>query len=272
MLPANKQPQAKRWCFTLNNPKEEDTIDSDLCDYMIVGDEVGDSGTRHFQGYVCFKKQCRLSALKKLLPLAHWEIAKGSPQQNKDYCSKDGLFQEFGLLPAAQLAAANGKRKADYDLAISLAKKQKLYEIDSGLLIRHMSSLKQIQRDFPPKLDDNSTLCGYWFVGKPGTGKSRAARWLFPDAYPKPCNKWWDGYQNQPYVLIDDFDQHHKVLGHHLKIWADHYPYMAEQKGNSIMIRPEIILITSNYSIEEIFYEDQNLQQAIKRRYTVIEF
>lgn len=92
-------PQAKRWCFTLNNPVDGEAIDVDLVDYMVVGDEVGADGTRHFQGYVIFKAQKRLSALKKLLARAHWEISKGTPWQNRVYCTKDGKFEECGTVP-----------------------------------------------------------------------------------------------------------------------------------------------------------------------------
>ena len=157
-------------------------------------------------------------------------------------------------------------------MALEQAKKQRLYEIDPGVLIRHMSSLKQIARDHPPNLETNDELCGVWFFGPPGCGKSRSARWLYPDAYPKPCNKWWDGYQNQPYVIIDDFDRNHVVLGHHLKIWADHYPFIAEQKGHSITIRPLVLCITSNYHPAWIFTEDKTLYEAIKRRFIIKEF
>lgn len=91
--------KAKRWCFTLNNPTDQESIDPAITDYMVVGDEVGEEGTRHFQGYVIFKKEYYLTGVKKLLPRAHWEVAKGSPEQNRKYCTKDGNFGESGQIP-----------------------------------------------------------------------------------------------------------------------------------------------------------------------------
>ncbi len=41
------------------------------------------------QGYVVLKKKSRLSALKKLLPRAHWEIREGTHDQARAYCMKE---------------------------------------------------------------------------------------------------------------------------------------------------------------------------------------
>lgn len=85
---------ARRWCFTLNNPQDAfrgpinlQTIGGSA-KYIIAQLERGESGTEHLQGYVEFKQSIRLAAAKKLLPTAHWEIAKGSKEQCKEYCSK----------------------------------------------------------------------------------------------------------------------------------------------------------------------------------------
>ena len=266
---------AKHWCFTYNNPLEgwdaglQQAVKDKLVEYYVIGDEVGlQNGTPHKQGYVIFKSRVSFGKLsREILPRAHLEVCAGTPIQNFNYCTKDKSYVEYGKLPGPRTEAATLKRKADYDLAVDFAKKGKIYDCPAGIIVRHLNSLKAIARDHPAVLEDLPYVCGVWIYGDPGVGKSRAARWLYPQAYPKPCNKWWDGYTGEDYVLIDDFDTNHVVLGHHLKIWADHYPFIAEKKGDSIKIRPKIICVTSNYSIQSLFNSDFVLARAISRRF-----
>lgn len=70
-------------------------------------------------------------------------------------------------------------------------------------------------------------------------------------------------------VLIDEFSPRQAVLIDHLKTWADRYPIRAETKGSSAVIRPKVIVVTSNYSIEKCFPDEED-QDAIKRRFRVI--
>lgn len=63
------------------------------------------------------------------------------------------------------------------------------------------------------KVADSDHLRGIWIWGPAGIGKSRKAREDYPGAYPKLCNKWWDGYQGQEYVIMDDIGLDHKCLG-----------------------------------------------------------
>jgi hypothetical protein len=73
-------------------------------------------------------------------------------------------------------------------------------------------------------------LTNEWIYGPTGTGKSYSLELAYPDAYLKQSNKWWDGYKDEPVVIIEDFDSDHACLNHHLKIWADHRPFLAEIK------------------------------------------
>lgn len=100
---------ARNWCFTLNNytPEEYDRILT-ACRNVpfskyIIGKETGEQGTPHLQGFVCttlehykFRPLERLRfgnvALRDGKNAVHWEAAKGSIDENREYCSKDGDF------------------------------------------------------------------------------------------------------------------------------------------------------------------------------------
>lgn len=107
--PTNKS-RAKHWCFTINNYIDAHISMFEniklLTTYWIYGKEVGDSGTPHLQCYIAMAKQTTLASLKKYWPTAHFEIARGTPEQASTYCKKDGNFVEYGIPPAPQ--GANG--------------------------------------------------------------------------------------------------------------------------------------------------------------------
>lgn len=98
---------AKHWLFTLNNPVRPfptlESVGRD-CSYLVYQLEVGAAGTPHLQGFVSFETKIRLAPLKALFPGAHLEVARGTPRQNTEYCSKpdtrvEGPFA-FGVEPA----------------------------------------------------------------------------------------------------------------------------------------------------------------------------
>ena len=79
---------------TLNNFTEAD-VDrlrkKDNVQYLIAGTEVGKNGTPHIQGYLRLKRKMRFNAVKKVKNL-YFEAARGSEQENFDYCTKDGVI------------------------------------------------------------------------------------------------------------------------------------------------------------------------------------
>lgn len=140
------------------------------------------------------------------------------------------------------------------------------------MFVKFYSTLRRIKVDYGKLPADLDGTCGVWYYGKSGTGKSRAARAEYPDSYMKLPNKWWDGYQLQESVIIDDFDKNHQCLGYHLKIWADRYAFSAEVKGSTIMIRPNKLIVTSNYHPKEIWGDTPNTLGPIMRRFKITEF
>lgn len=113
----------------------------------------------------------------------------------------------------------------------------------------------------------------YVFWGDTGTGKSRRA-WdeAGLSAYPKsPSTKFWDGYQDQKHVVIDEFRGDIGIS--HMLRWLDRYPVLVETKGSGIVLSASTIWITSNISPSNWYPTlDADTTAALLRRLTVTHF
>jgi len=244
------------------------------CKYIVFGKEVGESGTPHLQGYVQFKNQKTLSAVRKVIPDSHLENLKGLPHQAADYCKTDGDYHEHGVAPIAPKAKGDMEQKR-YQRAWDICKSGgDLEEIDADIRVRYYGTLKKMKSDHQSKPKSMEVLDFHWYTGPSGTGKSRKAREENPDAFIKNVNKWWDGYVDQPCVIIEEWNPDMPIpLQQYLKSWCDHHPFNAEAKGSTMCIRPKKIIITSNYSLEDCFGHDvKGLLEPLKRRLTVTRF
>ncbi|AXF50876.1 replication-associated protein [Panicum ecklonii-associated virus] len=255
---------AKHWVFT--SFADEVVFFSNVdVQYCIFGNEqCPKTGRWHKQGYVVFKVKKRMTALKKIDPTAHWEIKRGSVQQAIDYCKKDDDWYEYGEPPVEERSGANA-----YAEAIAFAEAGDLESVKQfhpGTFLRYKRTLEGLIKYDCVELD---APCGYWIYGKPGSGKDGSVMELKP--FVKSHSKWWDGYKNEPYVVLQDLDHiDAKWIGSYLKQWSDRYSFNAEYKGGSMKIRPKRFYVTSNYKIGELFSDEICL--ALKRRFHVILF
>jgi len=267
--------RTRRIVFTYNNyPSafdDDDSLDAWLdsigAKYIIAGREIAPStDTPHLQGYCQFAHAKSLSAFRKLFPGCHVESANGTAEQCRKYCIKDGRYRERGDAPVS----SGVQERERWENARSLAKAGNFDDIPADIYVRYIGNLERIYRSTLPAIDPLPDTCGIWLVGPTGSGKSRGVRDKYPLVYPKPLNKWWDGYSDQDFVLLDDVDMNQSSwIGNFLKIWADHYPFIGEKKGGSRLIRPKSLIVTSQYLIENIF-QDEELVLALKRRFIVI--
>nr|QGF19381.1 replication associated protein [Antarctic circular DNA molecule] len=266
--------RSRNWCFTLNNytSSEFDEILLTGCNYIVVGKEVGEQGTPHLQGFISFSNAMRLSSVKKIHKTAHWEIAKGSPQQNRDYCIKEGDFTEVGTIPMDQKAKGDSE-KDRWAHIIKLSEAGDFDTLKSEYPEVYGPKLRCLEAINKKRPRDLSIIDGdmehEWIVGQTGCGKTRSATDRYPDAYIKePTSIWWDGYNGEQVVIIDDFDKFQVKQGGDMKRWLDRYPFQAQFKGGMEKIRPRKVIVTSQYHPHEI-WDDEKTVDAIMRRVTV---
>lgn len=79
--------------FTWNNPPNQIDISQlpDFVSYLVYQREKGESGTEHYQGYIELTSRQRFTTLQRKLGWVgvHWEAARGTPTQCRNYCMKE---------------------------------------------------------------------------------------------------------------------------------------------------------------------------------------
>lgn len=272
--------RSRGWCFTWNNYPVEyrSFLDAIDCRYVIAGEELAPTtNTPHLQGYIYFQNARTQRVVRGLLPGCHLLVARGTATENKNYCCKtrpedrtpNENVYERGVKPVDP-SEKGAMERARYEDAWAHAKLGEVEQIDADIRLRLYSSIRRIEKDFMPAVARLDAPCGIWIYGLSGSGKSRSVLDAYPLLYPKPRNNWWDGYQREPVVLVDDVDKFDVALGGKLKHWADCYPFIGEAKGTSLKIRPSKLFVTSQYKIEEIWH-DEETREALGRRFRVIE-
>lgn len=261
----------RNFIFTHNNYENtvlEDTLE---CRFIAYSRELAPStGTPHLQGYVCFTNPRTLSGTRKAMSGCHVEPMRGSISQNDVYISKMVNPVERGDKPIINedKGRANALR---FKRAIDAAKEGLFDQIDCDLYARYYSTWKRIREDHQPNPSPlDTSRPGIWIYGPTRTGKSHAVHTAYPDCYMKNNDKWWNGYEGQDIVYMEDFSKFDVKLGNYMKRWVDKWKFRAEVKGGSIMIRPKKIIVTSNYRIEDI-WDDEITRDCLKNRFTVIE-
>lgn len=125
---ARKCNPAKRWCGTHNNYTEAQllayiAIATRMHAYYIIGQEGATEGhTPHLQMYFEFPEKVRPMTVFRELPGAHWEVARGSREENIEYCSKEGNFDSnFPRMPELRVLKEDQLYPWQSDLEMMLA-------------------------------------------------------------------------------------------------------------------------------------------------------
>lgn len=274
-----RPPTSRKWCFTSFKALDFSVYgimfnEHSAMLYMILGLETcPKTGRQHIQGFVHLNSGYKLSTLKTWFHMdetIHFEICKGTAEDNIKYCSKEGNFIEYGE------RQFQGKRN---DITTKLSKHKTLNDFiknETDTYVKYRSGVEGYYRakgvDYDP-MDDKPLVI--WLWGDTGTGKSRTVRDYLKikiaDGYrvwrrPLGATSWFDGYAGQDIVYLDEvrgstykFDDLLQML--------DYDCPQVPVKGSFVDFRPKVILITSNAHPRDVYsgVNAENKQQLVRR-------
>lgn len=262
---------AKNWCLTLNNWCDDEFIriqdfGRSECGYIIIGKEVGETGTPHLQCYFQCSRKWTLAQLKRVLGhRPHLEVARGSPEQNRTYCSKEGDFSEIGQ-------PVQRGRRSDLDGLVAKFRSgyswEEAVESHPVLVARYGKFVDRLALKYAKPREWAPEVFVFW--GQTGTGKSRRAFEEAKDPYVHSGGQWFDGYSGESDVIFDDFGGSEFKLTYLLKL-IDRYPMRVPVKGGFVNWVPRRVFFTSNYCPKEWFpnAKDEHVR-ALFRRFTKV--
>lgn len=281
--------RGKRWCFTLNNYTSQEYSHilerlPPLCNYVIVGKE-GAEATPHLQGYFETTQRCRLPSLKGAVsPRAHFELARGTAEDNRRYCSKSDQSpfthgEPHPYRSGQRQPRGNGRTRDELALAFRSAcdtgdlqafatDNPGCYYFSGSTLLRNYALLREpVAR---PEINVK------WFHGPPGSNKSRDAHAELASAYCKDARtKWWNGYLYQRECIIDDFGPNSIDITR-LLVWFDRYKCLVETKGGMMALNVIRFIVTSNFDPVSCFTDNLGVEHvqipALLRRINVIQY
>lgn len=270
--------------FTLNNPHDsgpefETKLKAIPClRYYCFQREIGaDTGTVHYQGYIELTRTQRFSYLHSRLDAGLWlQARRGTPQEASDYAKKLETRDPSpgaGPFEHGTISEGSGSRTdlaSMIDTVRSTGSVTAAARIHPETAVRYPRGLELLARTFRGHREVVPQVI--LLFGATGCGKTRFVmdRYDYGTYLRKaPDTRWFDGYERQPVLLLDDFSgASSKMSLNYVLQLIDRYPVDVEIKGGYVPLLCSHIFITTNNHPESWYdYSSRNEQyKALARR------
>jgi hypothetical protein len=278
--------RSRKWLITCENP-ETYNYSFDFCRevmsklksvvYWCYSEEVGESGTHHFHLYLCGNNPIMFDTLKKRFQHAHFDYARGTSQQNRDYVFKEGKWLddkkgetnkrgthfEWGELPVERQGARNDLADL-YDLIIGGASDIDIIA-ENPNYINQIDRFDKIRQSYRQKQFENQfrNLEVTYICGEAGSGKTRYVMDKFGYGNVYRVTDYvhpFDYYSGQDVILFDEFRSSIKVAD--MLNYLDGYPLMLPCRYNNKVACFTKVFIISNIPLENQYPKVQNEEKT----------
>lgn len=272
---------SRHFCVTWNNPPLSDQAFfdqvTDLFEnekkirYCLWQRERGEQGTEHFQIWVILNRDQRYSYLARLWPGCHVEIQRGSDEQAEQYVRKEETRVAGPWSVGDRASVGQGARtdwKAFCEKAFILPRDQLSVEFP-GHAIRYG---RGVDREITARMKDRTEAPFVrLYFGPAGCGKTYAAvKWAKDhkkEFFILSVGRWFDGYAQQPVVILDELDKEFEKFGYgQLLRILDRYPYRVDVKGTTMVpFNSPFVFITASEPPRVWCTQKQDYQQIERR-------
>lgn len=230
----------------------------------------------HVQFWFQTKTKRTVGSARKLAPGVHIDLCKGSIEQNERYVGKDASRKPDGRTFESGTLDKQGSRNDLLRVKRALEEGKEEAEIAAdpdtfGAWLRYPAVVERWKRAKIKPRSRSEVPTVDVFIGPTGVGKTKRVFDEHKDSvYIKDHTKWWDGYNGEECILIDEFNPkgNYFVIETLLRL-LDRYPFRGEVKGGYVQINSPFIAITTNIPFED-WYPTATQEQidALNRRVT----
>lgn len=269
----NKDIQSRKWNITINNPIDKGFTHDIIIErakkfkslvYMCLSDEEG--STPHTHIYLHFSSAVRFSSIQKKYMGGHFELARGTALQNRDYIFKEGKWEndkkhgtkiegtqfEYGDLPLEH----QGKRTDLADLYDMI--KEGMSDLDiietNPYYITHLDKMDKVRKKIREEKFKNvfRDVDVTYIYGDTGTGKTRdiMLEFGYSNVYRVTDYKHpFDNYNGQDIIVFDEF-RSSIPLGIFLMYIEGHPCILPSRYFNNVACYTKVFIV-SNISLKK---------------------
>lgn len=252
-------------------------LTSPSIEYLVYQLEVSGSGTNHIQGYVEAKEGRTKRAWCTLLGgRAYVDQRRGTREQARAYQVK----QDRTAIPDTIYTYGTWKPDVGQGHRSDIAALYTSLEegkTEAECLALHPVTILAHERIYQNyhRIQAQAAIVGRTsrnikttvLYGETGVGKTRLIYHHYPHLYrlcPSGTNQWFDGYQNQKVLLLDDFFGSSMSYTHLLQL-LDRYYIRLQTKGGHTIGQWSRIFITSNNHPNDWYPNVRNTEALIRR-------
>lgn len=267
--------QSRKWQITINNPEEHGFNHNHVKEvltglksfaYWCMCDEIGENGTYHTHLYIALANGVRFNTLKSKFPPAHFELAHGSSQENKNYIRKEGkwekdkkketnlldTFEEYGEMPVERQGARNDLADL-YDQIKSGKTNAEIIESNP----EYMFNIDKIERARQTIREDQfknifREMEVTYIFGPTGAGKTRSVmeKYGYENVFRiTDYDHPFEGYKGQEIVAFEEFRSSLKIQD--MLNYLDGYPLELPCRYSNKIVCYTLVYIISNIDLAE---------------------